>query len=100
MPHLFHELILNTANRGIDNDALVYQGNRLSYTALAHEVELVANALLACGLERSERLAVYLEKRFETVTAMFGTSAAGGVFVPINPLFKAEQEAHICLRKD
>lgn len=95
MPHLFHELIFNTANRGIDNDALVYQGNRLSYTALAYEVELVASALLACGLERSERLAVYLEKRFETVTALFGTSAAGGVFVPINPLFKAEQVAYI-----
>lgn len=95
MPHLFHELIFNTAKRYGDNEALVYQEQRLSYAALAQEVNLAANALLALGLGKGERLAVYLEKRFETVIALFGASAAGGVFVPINPLLKAEQVAYI-----
>lgn len=95
MPHLFHELIFSTANRGIDTEALVYQQQRLDYAALAREVELAAGGLLALGLGKGERVAVYLEKRFETVIAMFATSAAGGVFVPINPLLKAEQIAYI-----
>ncbi len=51
--------------------------------------------MLDLGLGRAERVAVYLPKRFETVVAFFGTSLAGGVFVPVNPLLKAEQVGHI-----
>lgn len=47
------------------------------------------------GLQRGERLAVYLEKRIETVVALFGAAAAGAVFVPVNPLLKDEQVAYI-----
>ena len=47
------------------------------------------------GLQRGERVAIYLEKRFETVIASFGAPAAGGVFVPLNPLLKAEQVGYI-----
>ena len=47
------------------------------------------------GLEREQRVAVFLEKRIETVAAIFGTSAAGGAFVPINPLLRPQQVAHI-----
>src|SRR5690606_24724279 len=34
-------------------------------------------------------------KRLETVTALYGAAAAGGVFVPVNPLLKPEQVAYI-----
>ena len=47
------------------------------------------------GCERGERVAIYLEKRFETVIASFGAPAAGGVFVPLNPLLKPEQVGYI-----
>src|SRR5919107_37153 len=43
----------------------------------------------------AESVAVYLDKRVETVTAIFGASAAGGVFVPVNPLLRARQVAFI-----
>jgi acyl-CoA ligase (AMP-forming) (exosortase A-associated) len=36
-----------------------------------------------------------MEKCFEAVCAMFGGAAAGGVFVPINPVLKAAQVTHI-----
>ena len=47
------------------------------------------------GLARGDRVAIYLDKRIETVCAIFGTSVAGAVFVPINPLLRARQVAHI-----
>lgn len=95
MPYLFHELIYQTAERGASSDALIDQKQRMSYPALAEAVRSTAKALGSLGFNRGERLAVYLEKRFETVIALFGTSAAGGVFVPVNPLLKAEQVAYI-----
>lgn len=95
MAELLHELIFETAQDMPDREALVYQKSRLSYGELAAEVSNVASILLGLGLAKSERVAVYLEKRIETVTAMFGASAAGGVFVPVNPILKAEQVAYI-----
>jgi acyl-CoA ligase (AMP-forming) (exosortase A-associated) len=56
---------------------------------------MIARGLVAAGLGRGERVGIYLEKRFETVIGIFGTAAAGGVFVPINPLLRARQVAHI-----
>ncbi|MDQ3185404.1 MAG: acyl-CoA ligase (AMP-forming), exosortase A system-associated, partial [Pseudomonadota bacterium] len=95
MPDLVHKLIFKSADRFSDTEALVYQGNRMSYPALAEEIESVGRAMRALGLDRGERVAVYLEKRPETVTALFGATASGGVFVPVNPILKPEQVAYI-----
>lgn len=95
MPDLVHELLLSTADRAPRSDALVYQEARLDYSTLATKVIRCAESLLRLGLGRADRVAVYLEKRPEAVIALFGTAAAGGVFVPVNPLLKPEQVAYI-----
>lgn len=92
---LLHELPLRSAQKTPDAPALQYQNARLTYAALRHGIEKNANAFLACGVKPGDRVAVYLEKRLETVTAIYGASFCGAVFVPINPLLKAEQVAHI-----
>lgn len=95
MTDLVHEFIFHSAMASPQAEALAYQDRRLDYAALATDVQAAAAALLSLGLGRGERLAVYLEKRLETIVALFGTAAAGCVFVPVNPLLKAEQVAYI-----
>lgn len=95
MPTLVHEFIFNSAHRTPTAEALCYQTQRLDYAALSDEVKTIASGLLSLNLQRGERVAVYLEKRVETVIALFAASAAGAVFVPINPLLKPEQVAYI-----
>jgi len=95
MPDLIHDFIFDSARRTPGAEALVHGGQRLDYAALAGAVEQAAGALLRSGLQRGERVAVYLDKRVENVTAMFGASLAGAVFVPVNPLLKPEQVAYI-----
>jgi len=95
MPELLHELIAHTAATTPGAEALGYQNQTLTYEALAAQVTGAANGLAAAGLQRAERVAIYLEKRFETVIAAFGAAAAGGVFVPVNPLLKPAQVAYI-----
>ena len=53
------------------------------------------DALRRDGLRRGDRVAVYLDKRLETVAAIFGTSCGSGVFVPVNPVLRAAQVGHI-----
>jgi acyl-CoA ligase (AMP-forming) (exosortase A-associated) len=95
MSELVHDLIFDAARRSPHAEALAGGGARLDYAALAQAVAQAAGRLLATGLARSERVAVYLDKRIETVTALFGAAAAGAVFVPVNPLLKPEQVAYI-----
>jgi acyl-CoA ligase (AMP-forming) (exosortase A-associated) len=95
MRDLIHDLLLGSASGEPRREALTYQGRRLDYGALAALVVDCAAGLLQLKLDRSERVAVYLEKRPETVIALFGAAAAGGVFVPVNPLLKPDQVAYI-----
>lgn len=93
--HLLHQLITVSAARDPRAAALSSQGTTLDYAGLATAVERFAGAVAAAGLARSERLAIYLDKRIEFVVSVFGTAAAGGVFVPVNPLLKSDQVAYI-----
>jgi acyl-CoA ligase (AMP-forming) (exosortase A-associated) len=92
---LLHELIRLTADKMPQSQALAYREQNMSYATLAELVNRVAKAMLQLGLARRDRVAVFLEKRPETVAALFGAAAAGGVFVPVNPVLKAAQVAYI-----
>ena len=92
---LLHQLVMAAADREPDAAALAAQGRETTYGDLAAQVERFAGAAVAAGLGRSERVAVYLDKRSEFVISVFGTAAAGGTFVPVNPLLKADQVAYI-----
>jgi acyl-CoA ligase (AMP-forming) (exosortase A-associated) len=93
--YLVHELPCAAARRAPDDVALTSGAQSLTYGALADRIEAFATGLVARGLQRGERVGIYLDKRFETVIAMFGAAAAGGVFVPLNPLLKPMQVAYI-----
>lgn len=89
------DLVAVMARERADAPALTAKDTTLSYAALWRQVGQVAGGLRRFGLARGDRVAVYLDKQIETVTAIFGASAAGGVFVPVNPLLRARQVAHI-----
>jgi len=92
---LLQELISLTAARTPHAPALTCGDEHLSYGELHAAVNRWASSLMELGLARGERVAIYLEKRFEAVIASFGTAAAGAVFVPVNPLLKPDQVAFI-----
>ena len=92
---LLHELPLLAAQRAPESVALQDDGAAIGYGQLASDIRRFASALSALGVGRGERVAIYLEKRRETVIASFGAPAHGAVFVPINPLLKPNQVAYI-----
>ncbi len=95
MPDLLHHLPLQSAERRPEAIALTSGDRALDYGRLAESIGALASAFVEMGLGRSERVAIYLEKRPEAVIATFACSHAGGVFVPVNPLLKADQVGHI-----
>ena len=92
---LLHDLLRAARARCPTREALAHRAERLTYEALWERVAQWSAGLAAAGLGAGDRVAVYLPKTFDTVGAILGTSAAGGVCVPINPLLKPFQVAHI-----
>lgn len=92
---LLADLVSQGAKRHTNAIALTQGDHSISYGELQDRVEQFACGLRAFGIARTERVAIYLEKSIETVVASFGAAAAGTVFVPVNPLLKADQVAYI-----
>ncbi|MFC9786498.1 acyl-CoA ligase (AMP-forming), exosortase A system-associated [Rhodococcus sp. NPDC127528] len=90
-----HHLLEHRALSHPDAPALTAKDDTSSYAELWEQARAVAKGLHLVGLTREQRVAVYLDKRIETVAAIFGVSAAGGAFVPVNPLLRPQQVAHI-----
>ncbi|KPF52343.1 acyl--CoA ligase [beta proteobacterium AAP51] len=92
---LLFELIEASAQRTPEAKALTHGAVHTSFSELAGQCRGFAGGLLALGVQRGQRVAVYLEKRVETVVASFGTTQAGAVFVPMNPMLKPDQVGYI-----
>ncbi|MFV0476241.1 MAG: acyl-CoA ligase (AMP-forming), exosortase A system-associated [Parahaliea sp.] len=94
-----HELLqqhLETA-QAASRSALLYRDEVFDYRSLWQLSEAFACGLIANGLPSAGRVAIFLPKQPQVVAAVFGSSLAGGVFVPINPLLKPRQVAHILM---
>jgi acyl-CoA ligase (AMP-forming) (exosortase A-associated) len=92
--NLSHLLYLGAQKHG-DMPALTYKNATFSYEKLWQRACGFASALTEIGLQRNDRVAIFLEKRIETVVTIFGTAAAGCVTVPVNPLLRPQQVAFI-----
>lgn len=94
-PVALHDLLRSTAVRTPQARALTFRSETLCYAELWDRVEAFARGLVSVGVQRGDRVAVLLDKRIETVVAIFGASAAGAVVVPVNPLLRPHQVGHI-----
>ena len=90
-----HHLLEQMAQQCSGSPALTFRDVTVSYAELWRTTSLAGRGLQALGLAEDDRVGIYLDKRLETVAAIFGASAAGGVFVPINHILKAPQVGYI-----
>jgi acyl-CoA ligase (AMP-forming) (exosortase A-associated) len=90
-----HHIIAETAAWRPESAALTFKDKTLTYHELWERSAAMGAGLQRAGLGRGHRVAIYLDKRIETVVSIFATSIAGGVFVPVNPLLRAHQVRHI-----
>ncbi|MEW6477590.1 MAG: AMP-binding protein [Actinomycetota bacterium] len=68
-----------------DQEAVVFEGRRITYAELQRRVERLASGFRAAlGLASGDRIAILSSNRPEFLESMFAASAAGLVFVPIN----------------
>lgn len=69
--------------------ALSFYGRDISYSEFNRQIDRAAWGLLDLGLKKGDRVAVHMENCPQFAIAYFAAQRAGGVTVPVNPMFKA-----------
>ena len=70
-------------------------GTAITYGETASKATAFAAALLDSGIERGDRVAVYLQNRPEFAFAQLGIWSAGAVQVPLNPMMRSQELHHL-----
>ena len=88
-----HELFEVQAARTPDAAAVRFAGAVLTYAALDHAANRLANHLRRRGVRPETRVGICLERGTELVVAILAVLKAGGAYVPLDPAYPAERLA-------
>ena len=89
------ELIDDAAGRFRDNEAMVDGDVRWTFAEFRVQIRGAAAALMASGIERGDRVALWAPNCWEWAVAALGVHMAGGIVVPINTRFKGREAAYV-----
>lgn len=88
---LLRDGMIAAARRSPDKDAVIVEGKAYSYSELLDASSRLANALKQGGIERGDRVAVYIDNTWPCIVSIYGILLAGAVFLVINPQTKSEK---------
>ncbi|HDR8115881.1 TPA: amino acid adenylation domain-containing protein [Bacillus cereus] len=75
--------------------AISTEHNRYTYQEIHQRSNQVAHGLLQLGIQKQERVAIFLERSVESIIAMLGVLKAGGTYVPIDVKYPPERIQYI-----
>ncbi len=95
MVYLLQHLLVNSARRYPDKEAVVFQDQQITYRELDRVTNQLANVLRKNGVRRGDRVGIYLNKSIPAIVSILGTLKAGAVYVPLDPRAPAERISYI-----
>lgn len=88
---LVQHFLENGAAQCPDKTALVCGNDRLTYAQLDHLATSFAGALVASGIAKQDRVAIFMDNCVEAAVAIFGALKAGAIFSVISPTIKSKK---------
>jgi len=87
--------IVAETNREMPEHTFMYFKDRyFSYKEATRLFEVMAVALMSNGVKKGDRVASMLLNTPQQLIAAFGTMKAGGIYVPLNPLYSEDELVH------
>ena len=80
-----HHLFEAQVARSPESTALVFEGERLSYSELNARANRLAHRLIALGVRPDQRIALCVERSLAMVVGLMAILKAGGAYVPLDP---------------
>ena len=94
------DVVSESASQRPDHPALLFQGNTVSYSELDRLSTSLANALTELGVKPGDRVALLLPNSPQIILSLFGIWKAGGIVVPLNPLYTEHELEHALREAD
>jgi long-chain acyl-CoA synthetase len=91
------DVISESASQRPKHPALLFQGSTVSYSELERLSAAFANSLIELGVQPGDRVALLLPNTPQLILSIFGTWKAGGIVVPLNPLYTERELEHALL---
>ena len=85
MAYLLSHLLIESAAKWPDKEAVRFEGQALTYRQLDEQTNQVARTLWAAGVKPGDRVAIFVHKSLASVVAVFAILKAGAVYVPLDP---------------
>lgn len=92
---LLSDVVTASAFRDPDAEAVRSGDGQLTYSELAEATDRLASTLHALGVQRGDRVGVYLHKSVAAFVALHGVLRSGAAFVPIDPFSPPQAVATI-----
>ena len=92
---LLPRLVTQSADRHATAPAVVMDGVTLDYATLEQRSNRFARSLVAHGVRRGDRVALWLPKSPDAIVALYGIMKAGAAYVPGDPASPASRLAYI-----
>jgi long-chain acyl-CoA synthetase len=89
-----HQFLEKTAKEHPEKPALSYSESSITYAQLNSLTDQFAGALTALGVDKGDRVAVFLPNIPQFVIAYYGVLKAGAVVTAISPLHKEREVTH------
>jgi long-chain acyl-CoA synthetase len=93
--YMVESFLERSSERDPEKIALVCGTQRISYRKLEERANQFAHTLISAGVERGDRVAIFLENSAEAAAAIFGTLKAGAVFLLVNHTTKRNKLAYL-----
>ncbi len=75
------------AEKHPDKTAIIFLGTEFSYSEIGESIKRFAAALYEMGVREGEKMIIYIPNSPQWVIAWFGIQKAGGIAVPITPIY-------------
>lgn len=92
---LLQEYMGRSAAAAPEKTSLVFRKQRFTWAEVHAQAGRIANALRSLGVQRGDRVALYLDNSPELAIGIFGALAADGIFVVVNAQTKADKLAYV-----
>jgi len=90
------DVVTESANLRPNHPALLFKGSSITYSELEKLSTAFAGALIELGVRPGDRVALLLPNTPQIILSFFGTWKAGGMVVPLNPIY-TERELEYAL---
>ena len=73
MISLLHHIVSKSAAKYPDREAISFNGSSMTYAELETESNKLAHGLLEIGVDRGDRVGIYMNRCIQSIVGAFGT---------------------------